>query len=95
MDSSNNVGTRIGLAIGASGPVISYLDTTFNTLKVAACHNAACTSATLSVVDAPVLASVGTAIAIGSDGLPIIAYRSGNGGPLKVVQCSTAICRKP
>lgn len=54
-------------------------------LKVAHCGNAACTA------DNSIgrLAGVGAAIAIGADGLPVIAYAQG----LNVARCGTRFCQ--
>ncbi len=97
----NSVGAYPAIAIGADGfPVISYQDQTAGTLKVARCHNGACTGAsTITVVDGPGFSnnfnSVGTytSIAIGADGFPVIAYQDDTAATLKVARCWTATCR--
>jgi len=76
---ANSVGSDTSIAIGADGlPVTSYWDMTAGALKLAKCANAACTgAATITTVDDPAN-SVGadTSISIGSDGLPVISYRT-------------------
>ena len=83
------------VAVPADGlPIIAYLDYTARTLKAAKCLNQACTGgATISVVDDPsnnLCCDVG--IAVGSDGLPVIAYRDESAGSLKVARCANASC---
>lgn len=91
----NNVGRYSSIAIGTDGaPVIGYYDATAFALKVAKCANAACTgSATITTVDDPAN-NVGqfTSIAIGTDGLPVVAYHDVTAGTLKVAKCANAAC---
>jgi predicted regulator of Ras-like GTPase activity (Roadblock/LC7/MglB family) len=93
---ANNVGQYSAIAIGADGlPVISYRDATGGTLKVAKCASAACTGvATITTVDDPATAGVGsyTAIAIGTDGRPMISYFDSSASALKVAHCADAAC---
>jgi hypothetical protein len=94
-DPANFVGEYTSMAIGADGlPVISYRDATANALKVAKCVNAACTgTSTLTTVDDPAnLVGSHTSIAIGTDGFPVISYRDGSAGALKVAKCVNAAC---
>lgn len=94
-DSVNDVGDYPSIAMGADGlPVISYYDSTADTLKVAKCVNAACTGASLvSVVDDPVnIVGTHTSIAVASDGLPVISYRDVSANALKVAKCANAAC---
>ncbi|MDZ4813827.1 MAG: hypothetical protein SGI99_14620 [Pseudomonadota bacterium] len=95
-DPANFVGFYTAIAIGSDGmPVISYLDSTAGALKAAKCLNAACTgAATISTVDDPVVNLVGfyTALAVGSDGLPVISYQDLSASTLKVAKCLNAAC---
>jgi hypothetical protein len=96
-DPANSVGRYTSIAIGSDGlPVISYQDETAAALKVAHCVNVACTGAsTITTVDDPVGESVGyyTAIAIGSDGLPVISYGDLAGdAALRVAKCTNLDC---
>lgn len=91
----NAVGFFSAIAVGADGlPVVSHLDNTAQALKIARCTNAACTAATLSTVDDPIN-PVGqdTSIAIGADGLPVIAYFDITANALKVAKCGTRSCQ--
>jgi predicted regulator of Ras-like GTPase activity (Roadblock/LC7/MglB family) len=95
VDSVGIVGIFISIAIGADGlPVISYYDVTNLDLKVAKCANAACTAgtSTLSTVDSAGEVGLHTSIAIGADGLPVIAYHGGVSGNLKVAKCANVYC---
>ena len=91
----NTVGLDTSLAIGADGlPVISYYDSTAGGLKVVKCANVNCTGlSTITMLHNPP-ADVGrnTAIAVGSDGLPVIAFRDATAGMLNVAKCSSAAC---
>lgn len=86
------VGSETSIAIGRDGrPVISYIDYTNFTLKVARCNDPACADAdeTITTVDAPAN-NVGfhTSIAIGRDGDPVVSYLDGTAGALKVARVS-------
>jgi hypothetical protein len=92
---ANSVGLFTSIAIGADGrPVVSYYDSTANTLKVAQCANFNCTGvATITTVDeSPTNVGTNTAIAIGVDGLPVISYSYGTASSVRVAQCTTAAC---
>jgi hypothetical protein len=88
------VGYYTSIAIGADGlPVISYFDSTNQSLKVAKCGNAACSSRNvLSTVDAILNTGGYTSIAIGADGLPVISYYDGATQELKVAKCGNVFC---
>jgi hypothetical protein len=92
-DSENNVGEFTSIAIGADGyPVISYRDATTGSLNVAKCHDLACSGGneTITMVDGPSAGVSYTSIAVGPDGLPVIAYASDRS--LKVVKCNDEFC---
>jgi hypothetical protein len=89
----NSVGRYTSLAIGADGlPIVSYHDVTATSLKVMHCNDLACTGQdeTITTVDNSGADGIETAIAIGQDGLPIIAY--GEGSDLKVAHCNDVAC---
>ena len=94
VDSVGNVGLYTSITVGADGlPVISYIDSTNNDLKVAKCVNAACTGAsTLTTVDSAGILALETSITLGADGLPVISYFDGTNGALKVAKCGNAAC---
>jgi hypothetical protein len=89
-DPANSVGLHSSIAIGSDGfPVISYRDETANALKVAKCHNVACSDGEMdiSTIENGGFAS---SIAIGDDGLPVISHRSGD--LLRLVKCNDLGC---
>lgn len=98
LDSSGSVGKYTSITIGSDGlGLISYQDynSGLPTLKVAHCSNVACTTATKTTVDGSSGIYVGfwTSIAIGTDGLGVIAHA--NFGPtpgLVVTHCSNVAC---
>ena len=102
VDSAGNVGARAAMVLGPGGlPLISYLDITNRDLKLAFCADAVCASATTVVVDSDLgIDSAGaTAIAIGGDGRPLIAYAAGEAIQppdfnrwLRVAHCENAGC---
>ncbi len=90
-----SLGEFSDIAIGADGlPVISYINSALGALKVAKCANAACTGvATITTVDDPSNTLSGqTSIAIGPDGLPVIAYRDETAQQLKIAKCVNQAC---
>ena len=85
VDSSGNVGTNSSIAIQSNNnPVIAYYDSTNGTLKVAECTTSTCSNATIKTIG-----SAGNygrmSIAIGNDGIPIVAYIDGNDLKVAVV----------
>ena len=92
-NAENEVGEYTSIAIGTDGyPVISYTDRTAWALKVAKCHDLACSGGneTITVVDDPPGSVSFTSIAIGPDGFPAVAYN--NSGSLVVVKCNDEAC---
>jgi hypothetical protein len=91
---ANQVGAGTSIAVPADGrPVIAYHDATAGALKVARCANAACTGvATITTVDDVNVTGVSPAIAIGTDGLPVISYVDAVASTLKVARCNALAC---
>jgi hypothetical protein len=84
------------LAIRAGGaPVLSYSFGFDNTLKFAACANTSCTpsfSSTLRTIDATTVEPQNS-LAIGTDGNPVIAYRSQpTTSKLRFARCNDPTC---
>ena len=95
LDTSANAGIYTSVTIGADGlGLISYGSPgPERHLKVAHCLNVACTSATISTVDATGFLSGDTSIAIGADGLGLISYESTlPPRGLRVAHCSNLSC---
>ena len=89
-DQSNVLGERTAIGIGGDGlPFIAYRDVTAGTLLVMHCGNAACSSGNLRRPIEPT-ESAAIAVAIGTDGLPVISHRFN--GALRVVHCGNALC---
>lgn len=90
VDSTGDVGAGSSATIGVDGlPLIAYLDTTNEDLKVAHCYDAACASATATIVDSGSVGDSPPSVTIGTDGLPLVAYISGG---LKVAHCEDVAC---
>jgi hypothetical protein len=92
-DSADVIGWEASIVIGADGlPVIAYRDGTNQRVKLARCGNAACSAGnTLSVVAPAVQAAPALSLAIGADGLPVIAHADASGA-LWVTHCGAADC---
>jgi hypothetical protein len=91
----DDVGRYTSVTIGADGlPLISYYDATNGDLKVAHCHDLACTSAVVTTLDGGGGDDVGwyTSVTIGADGLPLISYYDATNEALKVFHCANAFC---
>jgi predicted regulator of Ras-like GTPase activity (Roadblock/LC7/MglB family) len=87
-------GGRTSITIGADGlPVIAYRDGDALDLKVAHCAETTCaTGATLTTVDSDGDVGSFASIALGADGLPVIAYRDTTNSTLKILHCGDAAC---
>jgi hypothetical protein len=94
--SANVVGLYSSIAVPPDqNPVIAYHDDTANTLKVLKCDNPFCSGPnTITIVDDPPIGGVGehASLAIGNDGLPVIAYFDDGLDSLKVAKCQNAGC---
>jgi len=94
LDSGGNVGQYSSLAINSQGfPVISYVDNTTQSLKLAACKDASCSPGTLTLTTV-VAGGVNfdTSLVLKQD-LPIISYYDDLTRNLKLVVCQDAICQ--
>lgn len=95
-NTASDNGFYTSLAIAPDGlPVIAYSDATADALKVAKCANAACTGTPIiTTVDDPGnFVGRYPDIAIGADGLPVIAYVDFTAEALKVLKCGTRSCQ--
>ena len=94
--SVTDVGDYTSIAIGTDTfPVISYYDRTSGNLKVVKCNDVACVGddESFSTVDASGNVGPYSSLAIGTDGLPVIAYyHSFPAEALKVAKCNDAAC---
>ena len=99
IDQVGDVGRRLAMAIGPDDRgVISYLDagpsgTGPYEVKVAHCNDVLCNTATTNTVEGVGSASsFETAITIGSDGLPVVAYNWPGVAQLRIAHCNDATC---
>lgn len=92
----NQVGAGLSMAIGADGfPIFSYGDRTDLSLRFARCSSNACTAGTVTsieLLDPAEDVGLETAVVVGSDGLPFIAYRDSTSSEIDVVHCGNADC---
>lgn len=80
------------IATGADGRnVVSYTNG-FGEVRVAHCSDLACTSARSKVLSRDGLLFDLTAVAIGGDGNPIVAFRDGSYERLVIAKCNNAAC---
>jgi hypothetical protein len=90
--STGNVGEAISALLAPDNLArIVYQDETTPGLGFVRCENDACTSSTSQLVDSGVNPDA-TSMAIGSDGIVIIAYRDAPKGHLKVTHCGDSDC---
>jgi hypothetical protein len=84
------------ITVGRDGlALISYesnFTSTGSDLKVAHCVNVLCTAVTTTIADTGGFTGWYTSIAIGGDGLGVVAYYDAITGDLKVVHCSNLVC---
>lgn len=81
-------GIGLAIAINSDGnPIISFRNNTTGILKVLHCNNLDCSSS----VTNPIESAMSGAIAVGADGLPVLAYRS-DAGVLTVAHCDDISC---
>jgi hypothetical protein len=94
LDTAAHSGIFSSVAVGADGlPLVSYYrGGSSDDLMVARCGDAACTSATTSVVDTTGNVGWSSSLQIGRDGLALISYRDNTHENLKVAHCSNATC---
>ncbi len=87
MDTSGDVGTHASLAIGLDAkPVVAYYDATNGNLKLARCNDLACAgqNESLATLDSGGDVGLYASIAIGLDGVPVVAYMDSTNGVVKV-----------
>ncbi len=99
LDSSASVGQFTSLAVNTDGmPIVSYYDTTNQDLKVVKCGSTSCSNLLpfltnlVNTVDSTGNVGRDTSLAIGIDGLPIIAYHDATNTDFKIAKCGTASC---
>lgn len=92
---SQSLGLSTALAIGSDDlPILSYYDGTFvdTSIRTAHCGDVSCGSGNTITLHDVGDGGLGISIAVGTDGLPIISYRSAGNGSLKVLHCGNVLC---
>jgi hypothetical protein len=103
IDTTGHVGRWSSIEIGSDGlPLISYVHELNQNpaaftqdLKVAHCHDIACTSATITTLDSTPRVADLAPLAIGGDGFGLIAYQdttSSSSTKMKVAHCLNIAC---
>jgi hypothetical protein len=92
--SANNIGAGTSIAIGWDGnPIIAYYDATNDDLIVTKCGTTSCASGN-TTTSTVTTGTVGRnpSIAIGTDGMPSIAYQETGVGQVMYSKCSNVAC---
>ena len=90
-----SLGAHPALAIGSDGlPIVAAYDSTNNALRVVHCNDRVCATSTVALVDQAIVrpGARSVAIAIGTDGLPFLAYSYDALGALRVAHCGDVRC---
>ena len=93
--SANDVGLYSSITISNDEwPLIAYYDKTASALKVVHCNDDACAGGDETITTIDSTGDVGSypALAVSSDGFPVIAYYDATNGNLKVVHCNDDAC---
>lgn len=95
----NQTTTHLSVATGSNGlPVVVFGETSsgFSSLRLLRCGDATCSAGLLNNVSVEDVQAANafqyTSVAIGLDGLPIIAFYNAINGDLKVLRCTSAAC---
>ena len=94
-DVTNVVGLHTSIAIGSDGlPIIAHQDGTAEDLRVTHCGSTACSAANVSTTAyaSPNLVGRWASLAIGSDGLPVIAHQDATAQTVVVTHCGNVTC---
>ncbi len=94
VDEDDFGGFQSSLAIGSDGlPIIVYRIGITDDLRIVHCGNIRCSKDNIGrTLDSVGNVGFNPSIAIGSDGLPIIAYKNGSTSDLKIVRCEDVAC---
>lgn len=84
---------RLRLALGSDGLPLIGMSVSSSGLRMARCLNAACSSASVSLIDPANLgANTDHAFVVPGDGRPLFAYYDSNNADLKYARCADASC---
>lgn len=89
VDTAADVGAYPSLAIGLDGkPVVAYYHATDGNLRFARCNDPACAGQNESLATLDNAGDVGqhTSVAIGLDGVPVIAYNDATNEKVKIAR---------
>lgn len=93
IDSTNDVGTYNFMALDSgSNPFVSYFDATNQTLRIAECDNAECSTRTNFTIDSSANLGKYSSVIFDSSGFPVISYSDYESTFLKVAHCDTTNC---
>lgn len=94
LDIGGIVGQYTSITVGSDNvPAITYFDATRSRLKFTRCADASCKGgASTTTLDPNSVAGQFTSMAIGVDGMPVIAYYDKGATDLKVLHCGNTIC---
>ncbi|MGE0881539.1 MAG: hypothetical protein AB7L13_05820 [Acidimicrobiia bacterium] len=87
-------GFSVSLAIGADGLGVISHGGWDEGISVAHCSNVSCTSSTSSTLEVGAFARFGewSALTIGIDGNPVVAYRDATDHGVRIAHCDNAVC---
>lgn len=94
VDTVGDMGRHASITIGADGlPVIGHVDWSNFDARITKCGNAACSAGNTSTsIDTVGILGSFTTLAIGADGLPVLAYLDNGNSDLKVTKCGSDMC---
>jgi hypothetical protein len=97
VDFANDAGKYPSVAIGSDGlPVVAYPDSTNSDLRILHCGNPACSAGNnVSVIDANQVIIEQSAMAIGTDGYPVVVYADQLNGDVLLLHCGDVFCIAP
>lgn len=91
---ANDAGLFTSLRLDASGfPVVAYYDADADSVNLARCHDAICTTSTLTVVDSSSHVGFdGISLQLDASGNPVMSYYDVDNTRLKLAHCTNATC---
>jgi hypothetical protein len=96
LDGTADVGLYSSLELDGCGrPVIAYWQRTFGDLRIARCDDPACSvifKEPVVALDVENFVGAYSALALDTEGRPVISYSDQTGGDLKVLRCATPRC---
>lgn len=89
--------SMLAMKMPADGrPHVGFFDSTVPAFRIMRCGDASCTAGNVVTTISDIDEEVGfSAVAIGANGLPIVAYYEAHNGYLKIATCSDVLCLQP